>query len=396
MSGLQPTGEVKSCTNTLASGVTTGATTTASGTSFSIPLFAAAPSVCTVTLQRGGNPCSTTNACADGNLQITLSTPSSAALSCSTNAIVAAPTNGGCQVQSGGTQLQIPCGTTAPSGTTPNNTCVSVPFTIQSLLNLCTLSPTVSVGNCTNFNASNFNFASNTTATVTINWFATPGNGGPTGGITLGTNTFTFRAPGVGALLVSATPGIVPSNGTLATVVTATFACGSVAGTLVNGFPLSSTGFTGAAGTVTSATNVQGQPILANGLSVCGAGLPGTFTFATPGPLIFDNGRNIEEVGCGLGGNVNPFGSGANPFFPPTGSTFPIVYSCTGAAVLAIGAGAAGDAPINVTYQSSIGGLTAVGSTFVVVSPSGVPRISVLCNPSTIAAGRLARSARRQ
>jgi hypothetical protein len=392
VSALQPTGETKSCTNVVTTAGPPAVIGTGTGTSFTIPLFASSPSTCTIQLQRGANPCSATNVCADGNLQVTLSTSSPAVLGCDGASVAPAGGtgsvgNGACQVQNGGLQVTIPCGTTAPSGTTVSNTCSQASFTIQSLLNLCSLSPTVSAGVCANFNGSNFNFASNTTATVTIVFLATPGNGGPVGGITLGTNSFTFQAPGVGALLVSATPGIIPSNGTTASVITATFACGSVAGTLVNGFPLSSTGFTGAAGTVTSATNVQGQPILANGLTVCGAGLPGTFTFATPGPVIFDNGRNIEEVGCGLGGNVNPFGSGANPFFPQTGSTFPIVYSCTGAAVLAIGAGAAGDAPVNVTYQSSIGGLTAVGSTFIVVSPSGVPRISVLCNPSTIAAG---------
>jgi hypothetical protein len=47
----------------------------------------------------------------------------------------------------------------------------------------------------------------------------------------------------------------------------------------------------------------------------------------------------------------------------------------------------AGDAPINVTYVSAVGGLQAVGSTLLTVSPSGVPRISVACNPSSISAG---------
>ena len=103
--------------------------------------------------------------------------------------------------------------------------------------------------------------------------------------------------------------------------------------------------------------------------------------------MLFDNGRSTESVSCGLNGQQNIFGG--NNFFNPSGfsATAPLVFTCTGAAVLAIGAGAAGDAPINVTYTSAVGGLTAIGSTLITVSPSGVPRISVACNPSTIAAG---------
>jgi hypothetical protein len=103
--------------------------------------------------------------------------------------------------------------------------------------------------------------------------------------------------------------------------------------------------------------------------------------------VLFDNGRSSEAVSCGLNGQQNIFG-GSN-FFNTSGvsATAPLVFTCSGAAVLVIGAGAAGDAPINVTYTSAVGGLTAIGSTLITVSPSGVPRISVACNPSTIAAG---------
>jgi hypothetical protein len=100
--------------------------------------------------------------------------------------------------------------------------------------------------------------------------------------------------------------------------------------------------------------------------------------------------------------NVSPFGVGAAPFGTPFGfagngvnSTYPLVFTCTGAAVLAIGAGVAGDAPINVVYQGPLG-LSAVGSTLITVSPSGIPRIAVSCNPSTIAPAAPARSARRR
>ena len=49
---------------------------------------------------------------------------------------------------------------------------------------------------------------------------------------------------------------------------------------------------------------------------------------------------------------------------------------------------------VNLTYQSAVAapgitvtGITAVGSTLITVSPSAVPRISLACNPSTVAAG---------
>jgi len=218
---------------------------------------------------------------------------------------------------------------------------------------------------------------------VTISFQTTPANGGVGGGIVLGTNTFTFQSPGVGTLLVTATPQLIPSNGTLASVITATFACGSGFSLTPSGFPLSAGGIVGTGPNFTSPQGILGF----GNVATCGASMPGNFTFATPGEVLFDNGRTSESVGCGLNGQQNLFG-GSSLFNPNNlNPTLPLVFTCTGAAVLAIGGGAAGDAPINVTYTSSVGGLTAVGSTLITVAPSGVPRISVACNPSTIAAG---------
>src|SRR6202043_2956925 len=76
-------------------------------------------------------------------------------------------------------------------------------------------------------------------ATVTISFQSTAFNGGINGGFVLGTNSFTFQAPSVGTLLVTATPQLIPSNGTLASVITATFACGSGFSLTHHGFPLS-------------------------------------------------------------------------------------------------------------------------------------------------------------
>jgi hypothetical protein len=157
---------------------------------------------------------------------------------------------------------------------------------------------------------------------------------------------------------------------------------------------LSNAGVTTPATFTTGSTTVVNQPIIGTGQNaVCGAGLAGTFNFTSPGPVLFDNGRSSESVNCGVSGQNSPFGVGAAPFGTPFGfagnginSTYPLVFTCTGAAVLAIGAGVAGDAPINVVYQGPLG-LSAVGSTLITVSPSGIPRIAVSCNPSTIAAG---------
>ena len=82
---------------------------------------------------------------------------------------------------------------------------------------------------------------------------------------------------------------------------------------------------------------------------------------------------------------MNGFG-GAN-VFPLKGSTAPLVFSCVGAAVMAIGNGRAGSAPINVVYTSAVGGITAVGSTFITVAPAGAPVVSMSCNPTTLTAG---------
>jgi hypothetical protein len=264
---------------------------------------------------------------------------------------------------------------------------VSVNFNIASSLGSCVLNPVSCVG--TTVNGNNFNPAlGGATATVTISWLATGGNLGQNGGVVLGTNNFTFQGPGTGILLVTTTPQLIPSNGTLAAVVTATFAC-STGFSLVNGFPLSAT-FNNVSTTNTTNGPVINQPLIGGIPSqnaLCGAGLAGTFNFATPGPVLFDNGRSTEAIPCGASAQNNLFG-GPNPFNPlGLNPTAPLIFTCTGASVLAIGAGAAGDAPINVTYTSGIGGLTAIGSTLITVSPSGTPRISVSCNPSSIAGG---------
>jgi len=404
----QPTGEQKTCSNTTTGttglqqviGGATTFSTTGPATSFTIPLFGGA-STCAIQLTRiiagVATPCNlTTVLCADGNVVITLtSLGGGGVISCAPTSAVptgqtALPvvTSGTCQQQAISTQLNIGCGTTAntaAASTTASSTCTGVLFDIQAALGACMTTPTL----C-GLSGGNANFA-NTTATVTVQFLATPANGGTVGGIQLGTNTFSFLAPGIGLLLVSATPQLIPSNGTVASVVSATFACGGTGFNLVNGFPLS-----GAFGTGTTAagtTTIVNQPILGTGQNaVCGAGLAGNFQFSSPGPIVFDNGRSTEGVSCGVGGSVSPFGNGAfnvngfNPF-GNTGSTFPLVFTCTGAAVLAIGAGVAGDAPVNVVYTSAFGGLQAVGSTLITVSPSGIPRIAVSCNPSTIAAG---------
>jgi hypothetical protein len=283
---------------------------------------------------------------------------------------------------------------TPPNGGLTNNsaTCTGVLFTVQSNMNACASEPTLAVppGGC----GYGYNYVNGPgVGTVDVEWLETPGLPNELGGgLKLGTNSFTVAPPPLGSLLVTATPEAIPSNGTLASVITATFACGNEYGITSTGFPLSNVGF--------SSTTVSGltvnQPILGNGTAVCGAGLPGTFTFASPGPVLFDNGRSEESVSCGLSSQDSIFGVGGFGNFsngipglggPLANPTFPLVFTCTGAAVLAIGAGAAGDAPINVTYQSQIGGLSAVGSTLIIVSPSGVPRISVACSPSVIAAG---------
>jgi hypothetical protein len=277
-----------------------------------------------------------------------------------------------CQVQAGGTQLQLACGVTAPSGTVPSSTCTSVTFTIQNPIWACITNPTTLCPQGANLNS--------TSATLTVAFLATPGNGGSAGGgISLGTLNFAFQGAPTGTLLVTASPALIPSNGTLGSVISATFSCAdnSQIGT-VNGFPISN----GA----TLQNSVFPVPVLAtNETAVCGLGLPGNFAFSAPHNILFDNGRSAEEIACGPGPNVNQFG-GAN-LFPLLGSTAPLTFTCQGASVMAIGNGAAGSAPINVVYTSAVGGITAVGSTFLVVAPSGTPVVSMSCNPTTIEAG---------
>ena len=409
----QATGETKWCTNTASTvglqqiigSSTLPLAVSGPGTSFTIPLFGGA-STCYVQLTENGVPCGPvasagTVICSDGYIVVSLSTPgSSAVISCASGALAQAlpaavagvgpfqsPNGGNCVSQTSGTTLLVPCGVTATnSGSVPSNssfTCSGGFFDIASFLSGCLGGQTIVQACPLGSNAYTFTGG---TATVTISFESTAFNGGINGGFVLGTNTFTFQAPSVGTLLVTATPQLIPSNGTLASVVTATFACGSGFSLTSSGFPLST--FFGP-GTISQANAgfAVNQPILGGGSAVCGGGLPGTFTFATPGAVLFDNGRTSESVGCGLNGQQNIFG-GSSLFNPNNlNPTLPLTFTCTGAAVLAIGGGAAGDAPINVTYASSVGGLTAVGSTLITVAPSGVPRISVACNPSTIAAG---------
>jgi hypothetical protein len=305
-----------------------------------------------------------------------------------------------CNVQNGGQALDLYCGNTAGNnlanagfpivGGLPTGTCGIVFFNIQSAISNCLVQPVTGCG-ALSAGGLGINFGTlGGTFSVDVSWIAqgsTAYCSGCEGGVKLGTNTFNFQGPGIGTLLVTASPELVPSNGTSASVITATFACGNSYQVTSLGFPLSAFFSGGAAGTSTASTIVANQPILGTGQNaVCGAGLAGTFTFASPGPVLFDNGRPEETVACGAPvqdnffSGLGLFGNGYNP-------TAPLIFTCTGAAVLAIGAGAAGDAPINVTYQSALGGLEAIGSTLLEISPSGVPRISIACNPNTIAGG---------
>ena len=400
----QPTGEEKWCTNTSSTvglqqvigSSTLPLSISGPGTSFTIPLFGGA-STCYVQLTQNGTPCGLpaqagTTICSDGYIVVSLSSPgSSAVISCAGGATPAGqaffststttgattplfpglfftPNGGTCVQQTSGTTLLIPCGATATTnGSVPSVssfTCAGGFFDIASFLSGCLGGQTI-VQACPL--GSNAYTLTGGTATVTISFQSTAFNGGINGGFVLGTNSFTFQAPSVGTLLVTATPQLIPSNGTLASVITATFACGSGFSLTNQGFPLSA--FFGNNITQTNATFAINQPILGGGSAVCGGGLPGTFTFATPGEVLFDNGRTSESVGCGLNGQQNIFG-GSSLFNPNNlNPTLPLTFTCTGAAVLAIGGGAAGDAPINVTYASSVGGLTAVGSTLITVAP---------------------------
>ena len=138
-----------------------------------------------------------------------------------------------CQIQQGGLQVLIPCGATAPSGTTQSATCTSITFTVQSPIWACITNPTNLCPQGGNLNA--------TAAVILVTFLATPGNGGASGGGTeLPPLSFSFQSPSPGTLLVTASPAIIPSNGSLGSVISATFSCPDPnAITQVNGFPLS-------------------------------------------------------------------------------------------------------------------------------------------------------------
>ncbi|HTE83482.1 MAG TPA: hypothetical protein VK821_02000 [Dehalococcoidia bacterium] len=307
----------------------------------------------------------------DGTVIVQLIDPATSAyLSC-----VAA----GCVLNNRGTSVNLYCGATAPGGLTPSVSCSSVTFSIASPLAACLANPPLCPRNA-NLNSSN--------AGVNVSFIATPGNGGGAGGgVLLSQDDIAFQGPNMGLLLVTASPQLIPSNGTLASVITATFACGQINAQLVpgTGFPLSSIGFARRGGPSGSRA-VTNVPVLGTGQNApCGAGLPGGFTFSAPRNLIFDNGRSVEGIGCGLGSNLSPFG-GSSPI-PPYHVTAPLIFTCTGAAVLAFGNGRPGDAPVNVVYTSSVGGLSAVGSTLLTMSPSSQPVVAISCNPQIISPG---------
>jgi hypothetical protein len=362
-----------------------------------IPLFGGS-STCVVQLYRNGQPCNlTTNPCADGSVQFTLSSSGAGAISCGIvqsvsgqNLTVPSGTTAtNCVQQAQFTQVNAGCGQSIVNGTqnaTASGTCVAVVIDAQSMLGACINSPTA--GFCTPPSGSNFAGA---TITMTVQFVATPASGGSAGGTQLGTNTFTVAAPEPGLLLVSASPQLIPSNGTAASVVSATFACGSGASS-INGFPLSGAGATVPGTFTTGSTTIVNQPIIGTGQNAgCGAGLPGTFQFTTPGGILFDNGTRSETVLCGVSGQLSPFGNGGSPPFgqggPVPNALAPLVFTCTGAAVLAMGQVAGQEVPVNVVYTAAGSGFTAVGSTAITVAPSQPPRISVSCRPNTIAAG---------
>lgn len=317
-----------SATLTCGSGSAFSAGTSTAG--FTLPLTGSATN-CVIT-PKGING---TSPVADGTFVVSIVQPGAPALlTCGTS---------GCTSQNSGMTLNIACGSTAPSGSTPNVSCTSANFNIQSTLAAALSNP---AGGVTPVFSS-----AGGTVQVQITFLATPGNGGSAGGgINLGDFTIGLGTVGTGVLVVSASPALIPSNGTTASLVQATFAG--------------------------SSTNAL------NSLVTSGAFLPGTFTFTSSGPVIFDNGRETEVVPCGVSANVSSFGvgsTGASNF----NQISPVLFTCTGAAALAIGNGSAGDAPISVTYQSSVGDFSAVGATLVTVIASGSPKISVGCANSS-------------
>jgi hypothetical protein len=330
----------------------------------------------------GGAPC------ADGTFQVsivqTAIAPQTAILGCDGASV--APAGGNpCQIVNNGQQVNVNCGATAglqPPAAAASATCTTFWFTVQSTLGSCLTNPLpLPVGGCNTAG----NLGAGQSVTLQITFLATTGNGGQTGGLNiLPGATLIFGAPGVSALVVSASPYSIPSNGTLASVITATFACTGALATQ-NNFLAPGTTLAQALG----GTFLGNLGALFANPQACNPGLPGTFNFSSLGPVIFDNGRQNESVSCGPPGSLNTFGVGAIPGFGTNNLTPPLAFTCTGAAVLAIGAGSAGDAPINVTFQSAVGGLNAIGSTLLSVVPSGSPVIGIACNPSTVSAGGL-------
>ena len=240
-----------------------------------VGLFSASLCTISVTTQDGAPA-------ADGSVIVRLTGPAgSAVLSCADTP---------CQSIEGGQSLILTCTSGAPP-----DSCVFVDYVIASPIAACLNSPSqCSTG--ANLSSSG--------ATVVVSFTAAPGNNGA-GGVVLGTDAIAFAGASIGTLLVTATPQVIPSNGTVTSLVTATFACSQNSGIQFgpNGIPLSNMGFRNAR----RASSVVFQPVLGtNDAAVCGAGLPGTFTFTAPKNVIFDNFRPQEGVGCGVGSNGSP------------------------------------------------------------------------------------------
>jgi len=232
-----PTGEEKWCNNTTSTvglSQVIGASTiplaiSGPGTSFTIPLFGGA-STCWIQLTENGTPCGLpsqpgTITCSDGFVTVSLPFQSTAVISCSGGAVAQpfqsvstttgvstslfpglffSPNGGACQQQTGGTTVVIPCGATAGATgvVTGSATCDSVSFDIASFMSGC-FSQTI-VQSCP-LGSNNYALTGGS-VTVTVSFQSTGFNGGQSGGIVLGENTFSFQAPGVGTLLVTATP----------------------------------------------------------------------------------------------------------------------------------------------------------------------------------------------
>jgi hypothetical protein len=342
-----PTVAAQASSATLACGA--GATPISVGGTVTLATVTGAATNCTVTVSCviGGV---TTRPCADGNVSVDLQGPNlTGILTCGTasNGAALQP----CSATTGSNALNIPCGPTAPNGTTVSNNCTSVNFNVQSALAACLANP---LNGC----AGNLN-SSNGCVSILLDYEATEGNGGSSQ--VFGTFSVCFPPPTLAALIVGCTPATIPSNGTLASVCTAQFANTVLA--LNNG--------------------VNIVPGVNQAAFATTAFLPGTFTVTVNGEAILDNGRQQESIPCGTNGLVNGV-TGIGSLGTGFNNITPVTFSCTGVSFLAIGNGAAGEAAINVTYQSAVGGFQAVGSTLIEAVPSGAPRISLSCiNPTT-------------